>query len=74
MELDSGGLVIEKELLDVLGSGDGDRGGKQVFTFADIGGKDGFADEAEVDSRVVADDLRVEGRIAVDESDLETEV
>ena len=71
MEEDSCSLITLKQLFDFVGGGDGDGGGEEMFALADIAGEDRFADQPQVEPRLVADDLPIVGGIAIEEFDRE---
>jgi hypothetical protein len=68
------GLITQKELFDLVCTGDGDRSGEQVFAFPNIAGEDGPVDVAQGKPCVVASDLRIKRWISIDEIDREAEL
>src|SRR5277367_1369519 len=67
-------LITQKELFDLVCTGDGDRGGEQVFAFSNIASEDGPVDVAQGKPCVVASGLSKKRWIAIDEIDREAEL
>lgn len=70
----SGGLETQKELLNLVCSVDGDRGGEQMFTLPYIADEHRLANQPQSELCIVTYDLSVERRVAINKVDSETEL